>query len=160
MRAWAGFLAGIVVGALAVAWVAGGTRADFYVRASAGGRDILDARVDEGAIGRAINIPAATLGEASVRKRSWGVLTTYEFTLRLRPELSGDAAAAVRGLDVSVRLPGRVTATNASKLVAGAAVWEGLPAEALLVRTRAVQGSRLLVLAAVTALALALYRRR
>lgn len=143
--------------ALAVAAItAGGTRFEAFVRVAGEGRFLLDARLDEPAVGRLINIPAATLGEAAFAKRSWVVASTYAFSLRIRPELA--PGRAVQDLQVSVRLPGRVTSTNATRVAGGLAVWESVPARGLSLRTVAVHWVPLILLAVVAGFFA--YRRR
>jgi len=154
---------GVVIGAAAAlvasALLTGGTRAEMYVRVTGAGQYLLDARVDEPAVGRVVNVPLASLGEAIILKRSWIVATTYAFALRVRPELaSGPERAAISGLVVTGRLPGRVVATNATRVAAGTAVWEGLP-RVLQLRTVTVHWVRVVILAAVLALAIGVQRR-
>jgi hypothetical protein len=146
---------GALVALAAAMLVGGGTATEIYARVSSGGGYLLDARLDESTLGRAVNIPAATWGEASFRRRSWFVLTSYAFTLRLRAEVTPGAARALRDFQVSARLPGRVVATNASRISSGTATWDALTTEPLILRTRAVHylraaGILLLIVVGVT----------
>jgi hypothetical protein len=146
MTPWAkGVLAGLAVGLL-IAFLAGSTSVDAYVRVTGDGQPLLDTRVDESVVGRIVNIPVASLGELSVSKRAWLVATTYAFTLRVRPELAREPERSIAGLLVSVRLPGRVLTTNATRVTGGTAVWEGLPTDALHLRTVAVEWMRVGIL--------------
>ena len=159
-RWWSGFAAGLVVAA--VAWSvagAGRTRADIFARVGAGGRYLLDVRLDESALGRAVNIPAATLGEATLTKRSLFIVTDYAFSLSLRTDMTPETRGALRGLEVSVRLPGSPRGTNATRVTAGTAQWEALGAEPLQFRTRTVHWFRIALLAAAFALVMLFGRR-
>lgn len=160
MNTWGkGFLAGVVATLVLVAIGAGTTRFEAFVRVTSGDRFLLDARLDEPALGRVLNIPVATLGEASFAKRSWVIGTTYEFHLQLRPEVAPGPGRAIRDLEVSIRLPGRPAFTNATRYAGGAAVWETLPADALRLRTRAVHWLRILVILIIVAGAIVISRR-
>lgn len=146
MSTWA---KGFVVGAGAmfvVAVLIGGTQFDAFVRITGSGQALLDTRVDEPAVGRIVNIPVGSLGDASVGKRTWLVATSYAFTLRLRPEVAPSPGRALSGLQVSVRLPGRVVSTNATRVTAGTAAWDVLPPDALHLRTLAVHWVRVIIL--------------
>jgi len=57
-----------------------------------------------------------------------------------------------------VRLPGRVLTTNATHVTAGTAVWEGMPADALQLRTVAVEWGRVAILVVVLVVGLRLRR--
>lgn len=161
MSAWGrGFLTGAAAALLLLAFVSGATRFDAFVRVAAEDRFVLDTRVDEPVLSRVINVPVATLGEASFTKRSWLLFTSYEFALQLRPEVAPGPGRAIQDLQVSVRLPGSVTFTNATRISAGAAVWETLPSEPLVVRTRAVHWVRVLLVVLLAAVGVAAARRR
>lgn len=138
-----GFILGLIVGLL-LALIGGGTQFDAFVRVAGDGRLLLDARLDESAIGRVTNLPVGAFGDATVTKRTWILATSYGFVLHLQPEMTGPARP-VQGLQVSIKLPGYVTATNATRVAAGTAVWETLPPGELLVRTRAIHWGRILV---------------
>lgn len=157
-----GILIGLVAG-LAIAWLTGGTHLDAFLRVTGGGQYLLDTRVDESALGRIINIPAASLGEVSLLKRSWIVASMYVFTLQLRPEIVAargeDPGRALSGLLVNVRLPGRVVATNATQVTAGTAAWDALPRDALYVRTLAVHWAVVIILVAALAIGVGARRR-
>ncbi len=148
-----GLLAGIAAGLL-LAGLTGGTQVEAFVRVTAGGPYLLDTRVDESAVGRIVNVPVASLGEVSVLKRSWIVASTYAFSLRIRPEVMPEPGRPLSGLQVSVRLPGRVIATNAPRVAAGSALWDMLPPDALLLRTVTVHWVRVVILAAVAVVAI------
>jgi hypothetical protein len=158
MTPWTkGAFAGLAVGLLIALW-AGNTSVDAFVRVTGDGQPLLDTRVDESVVGRLVNIPVASLGELAVTKRTWLVATTYAFTLRVRPELAPGPERPLTTLLVNVRLPGRVVTTNATRIAAGTAVWEGMPADALQLRTVAVEWARIAILVLVLAVGLALRR--
>ena len=158
MTPWArGAFAGLAVGLLIAFW-AGNTSVDAFVRVTGDGQPLLDTRVDESVVGRLINIPVASLGELSVSKREWLVATTYVFALRVRPELAPGPERPLTRLVVNVRLPGRVVATNATRVTGGTAVWEGVSVEGLQLRTVAVAWARVAILAVVLVVGLRLRR--
>lgn len=141
MTPWArGLMAGAVLG-LAAGALAGSARVDAIVRPEAGG-PVVDLRVDEPLLERLTRPAAGTLGEVSIRRRSWVVASVYEVSLRTTPA----AADALAGVRLSVSLPGRVTAPGA-RVAGGTATWDGL-AGSLGARARAVHGTRLAVVAA------------
>lgn len=148
-----GILTGLLAG-LVIAWLAGGTHFEAFLRVTGGGQYLLDIRADESALGRIVNIPAASLGETSLLKRSWIVASTYVFTLQLRPEIAPEPGRAITGLAANVRLPGRVVATNATRVAAGTAIWDTLPPEALYLRTLSVHWAAVIILVAVLAIGL------
>lgn len=157
---WRGFLVGAAAALAVVAVVAGGTRFEAFVRvAGGGGRLLLDARLDEPIVGRVVNVPVGTLGEAAFRKRDWILLTTYEMVLRIRPEAAPGAGRAVQDLQVTVRLPGYVLATNADRTGGGSATWDAFPAAPARLRTLAVSWLRVALLAGAAAAAVAGGRR-
>lgn len=158
MTPWSkGALAGLAVGLLAAAW-AGNTSVEALVRVTADGQPLVDTRVDESVVGRIVNIPVASLGELSVSKRTWVVATTYAFTLRIRPEVAPGPERALSGLLINARLPGRVVMSNATRVSGGTAVWEGLPPDALTLKTVAIEWARLGILALFLAVGGALRR--
>ncbi len=158
MTPWAkGAVAGLAVGLLIAFW-AGNTSVDAFVRVTGDGQLLLDTRVDESVVGRLVNIPVASLGELSVSKRTWLLATTYVFTLRVRPELASGSERPLTKLMVNVRLPGQVLATNASRVTGGTAVWEGIPADALQLRTVAIEWARVAILGVALVLGLRLRR--
>lgn len=158
MTPWAkGAFAGLAVGLLIAVW-AGNTSVDAFVRVTGDGQPLLDTRVDESVVGRLVNIPVAALGELSVSKRVWLVATTYAFTLRVRPELAPGPERPLTRLLVNVRLPGRVLATNATRVTGGTAEWEGVPSDALQLRTVTVEWARVAILVVVLVIALGLRR--
>jgi hypothetical protein len=102
--------------------------------------------VDESVVGRLVNMPIASLGELSVSKRAWLVATTYVFTLRVRPDGAPGSERTLTNFLVNVRLPGRVLTTNATRVTGGTAVWEGIPPDALQLRTVSVEWARIAIL--------------
>ena len=116
--------------------------------------------VGAGTLGRVLNLPVAVLGEASFAKRSWLVATTYDFTLRLQPDVAPALAGAVRSVEVAVTLLGRVSLSNASRMAEGTAVWDTLPAGPLRVQTRVVHWGRIVLTAIIIAALLLLGRQR
>lgn len=138
--------------------LAGGTQFDAFVRITGSDQYLLDARVDEPALGRIVNIPVGSLGDASLGKRTWLVATSYAFTLRLRPEVAPGPGRSVSGLQVSVRLPGGIVSTNATRVTAGTAVWDALPPDALRLRTLAVHWVRVIILVAGLAIGIGIRR--
>lgn len=160
MNAWVkGFAVGAIAGLALAILLAGGTRFEAFVRVAASGRYLLDARLDESALGRVINLPVASLGEASVVKRSWFLATTYHFVLLLRPEVAPGPGREVQELQVSVTLPGRATSTNATRITGGTALWEALPDVPLYLDTTAVHWGRALLVAAIAGIGIAVGRR-
>ena len=168
-----GILIGLVAG-LAIAWLTGGTHLDAFLRVTGGGQYLLDTRVDESTLGRIINIPAASLGDVSLQKRSWIFASMYVFTLQLRPEIAaargprkfalanfwgGEPGRAISGLAVNVRLPGRLVATNATRVTAGTAAWDALPRDGLYLRTLVVQWAAVIILVAALAIGVGARRR-
>ncbi len=139
LKPWAkGFWTGAVLTGVLLG-IAMSARVDAFVRATTGDQIVLDARVDEGPLRRAVNIPLATLGDVSVGKRSYLFVTTYQFTLHLRPDRESGSGRAGDGLTVSAQLPGTITATNAPQIAGGVAHWPTVPPEGLELHTRAVQ---------------------
>ncbi len=134
-----GFWMGVAFTAILAGFVLSTTHFEAFVRATMGDQLLLDARGDESRLGRAINLPVATLGEASFMKRSYLLITTYDFALRTRPDGGTGAGSAVQGLTVSVELPGAVTSTNATRLAGRTAFWTTVPAEGLVLHTRVIQ---------------------
>jgi hypothetical protein len=140
-----GLLAGLAVG-LAVGALAGSSRVEGVVRSAAGGV-VVDIRVDEPVLGRLIRPAVGTVGEVRVVRRSWVVASTYEVSLHPSPQ----AAEALAGVRVAVRLPGRIRAAGA-EISGGVATWDRLQAT-LQAQSRAVHWLRLAVVAAVVAAA-------
>ncbi len=136
MTGWAkGFWIGALLVGLLVA-VAGGTRFEGFLRITPADQIVLDVRGDESALGRVVNPPVATVGEAALVKRSYVVVQTYDFALRLRREV---VEAGIRGLTVTVQLPGTITATNATEVEGRTARWATIPTTGVELRTRAIQ---------------------
>src|SRR3990170_1982091 len=129
MNGWGrGVGVGFILGLLLAAVFTRSTAFEMFARIGTDGRLLLDARGDESTVGRVLNLPVGVLGEASFAKRSWLVLTAYDFTLRLQPDVAPTLTQAVRSFQVSVTLPGRVRNSNASRMSEGTAVWDTLPA--------------------------------
>src|SRR3972149_5306847 len=138
MNGWGrGVGVGFILGLLLAAGFTRSTALETFARIGTDGRLLLDARGDESTVGRVRNLPVAVLGEASFAKRSWLVVTTYDFTLRLQPDVAPALAGAVGSFEVVVTLPGRVRTSNAPRMSAGTALWDTLPAGPLRVPTRA-----------------------
>jgi hypothetical protein len=136
MTGWAkGFWIGALLVGILVA-VVGTTRVEGFVRITPADQLVLDVRGDESALSRVVNLPVGTLGETALVKRSYVLVQTYDFTLRLRREV---VEAEIRGLTVTVHLPGTVTATNATEVTGGIARWATVPPTGLELRTRAIQ---------------------
>jgi len=136
MAAWAkGFWIGALLVGLLVA-VAGRTRFEGFLRIAPDDQLVLDVRGDESPLGRVVNPPVAAVGEAELVKRSYVLVQTYDFALRLRREV---VEAGIRGLTVTVQLPGTTTATNATEVVGRTARWTTIPPTGLELRTRAIQ---------------------
>ncbi len=149
MRTWAtGLTLGFVVGLAVATAMARSTSVEMFARVGPDGRILLDARSDESPVARVRNLPSAVLGEAVMRKKSWLVATAYQFTLQVRPEVAPGLSGPVRGLEVVVSLPGRVSRSNANRIEEGRAVWDRLPGGPLRVETRAVHWGRILLIVA------------
>src|SRR3989442_3893939 len=146
MTPWAkGAFAGLAVGLLIAFW-AGNYLVDAFIRVTGDGQPLLDPRVDESVVGRLVNIPVASLGELAVSKRVWLVVTTYVFTLRVRPELAPGPERPLTRLLVNVRLPGRAVTTNATRVTGGNGAWEGMPPGPPDIRPLAVREGRVAIL--------------
>lgn len=136
MAVWAkGFWIGVLLVGLLVA-VAGSTRFEGFLQITPADQIVLDVRGDESALGRLVNPPVAAVGEAVLVKRSYVLVQTYDFALRLRREV---VEAGIRGLTVTVQLPGTTTSTNATEVVGRTARWATIPANGLELRARAIQ---------------------
>lgn len=142
-----GLLVGLIVAVLSVGLATRTTTFEAFVRVGTGGHVLLDIRQDEPVVSRVVNAPVAALGEATLAKRSWVVATTYGFFLQLRPQVAPGPGRAVESLQVSVSLPGRVLASNATRITNSGAVWETLPAEGLHVQTRTIHWVRIIAFA-------------
>lgn len=161
MNGWSrGAGIGVILGLLLAGVLTRSTTFQTFARVGTEGRFLLDLRGDESPVGRVFNLPVAVLGEASFVKRSWLVVTTYDFTLRLQRDVAPALAPAVRSLEVAVTVPGRVTNSNAPRVSAGTAVWEALPAGPLRVQSRVVHWGRLVLAAIIVAVLLVLGRGR
>jgi hypothetical protein len=118
----AGFWLGALVAAVLFA-ATGGTTLDVRVTGTEPGRAQLEQNVDQGALAGLLTPSAPAIGVLHIRKRTWGVLTTYSATLAA----PGARAAGAPDLRVLLTLPGTVTATNAAGREGRALVWTGLP---------------------------------
>jgi len=132
------FWLGVAFTAVLATLVLSTTRFEAFVRATLGDQVIVDVRGDESPLGRITNLPVATLGEAAFVKKSYLLMTTYDFSLRARRE-AGRSGPGAQDFSVSVELPGTVTATNATRLTGRTAFWTTVPAEGVVLRTRAIQ---------------------
>ena len=120
-----GTIAAFWLGALfaAVLFTAtGGTAVDVRVVGTEAGRAQLEQDVDQGALAGLL-APSVPLGVLHIKKRSWGVVTTYSETLAA----PGARAAGAPDMRVLLTLPGAVTVTNAAGREGRALVWTALP---------------------------------
>lgn len=137
MTAWT---KGFWIGAALVAMlgiVGGSTRFEGFLRI-AGDQIVLDVRGDQSTLGRVINPPIGALGEASLVKRSYVIVSTYDFVLRLRPEIMTESGGTLSGLTISAQLPGTTTATNATERIGTMARWTTIPSDGVMLRTRVI----------------------
>ena len=159
MNGWGrGVGVGFILGLLLAAVFTRSTAFEMFARIGTDGRLLLDGRGDESTVGRVRNLPVAVLGEAAFAKRSWLVVTTYDFTLRLQPDVAPALAGAVGSSEVAVTLPGRVRTSNAPRMSEGTALWDTLPEGPLRVQTRTVHWGRLVLTAIIIAALLLLGR--
>src|SRR3989304_5138921 len=137
MNGWGrGVGVGFILGLLLAAVFTRSTAFEMFARVGTDGRLLLDGRGDESTVGRVRNLPVAVLGEASFAKRSWLVVTTYDFTLRLQPDVAPALAGAVGSFEVVVTLPGRARASIGPHMPATLPPWARRPQEPLRVQTR------------------------
>jgi hypothetical protein len=133
----------------------GGTTIDLRVTGSEMGRAQLEQEIDQSAIGRLLVPGALPLGTIHIRKRTWGLVTTYSETLAA----PAAQAAGVPDVRVVLTAPGAVTVTNAAGRDGRALVWNGLPGpEPAWAETRAVNWAA--VVFAAFAGAVSVWRRR
>jgi len=125
-RRSAGAVAGFWLGAVLTTMLfaaTGGTTLDVRVTGTEAGRAQLEQEVDQGAL-RGLLVPSApAIGALHIKKRSWGIVTTYSETLAA----PAARAAGVPDVRVLLTLPGAVAATNAAGREGRALVWTGLP---------------------------------
>ncbi len=149
---------GFILGLLLAAVFTRSTAFEMFARIGTDGRLLLDGRGDESTVGRVLNLPVAVLGEASFAKRNWLVVTTYDFTLRPRPDVAPGLAGTAGSFEVAVTLPGRVRNSNAPRMSEGTALWDTLLEGPLRVQTRTVHWGRLVLTAIIIAALLLLGR--
>jgi len=152
-----GTVAGFWLGALVAAGLfaaTGGTTLDIRVTGTEAGRAQLEQDVDQGALAGLLAPSAPALGVLHIKKRTWGVVTTYSETLAA----PGARAAGAPDMRVLLTVPGAVTVTNAAGREGRALVWTGLPGpEPAWAEARAVNW--VVVVAAVIAAAVSLWMR-
>lgn len=117
----AGFWLGVLFAAVLFA-ATGGTAVDIRIVGTEAGRAQLEQHVDQGALAGLL-APSAPLGVLHIKKRSWGLATTYSETLAAR----GARGAGAQEMRVLLTLPGAVTGTNAPGREGRALVWTTLP---------------------------------
>lgn len=150
-NAVAGFWLGALVAAVLFA-ATGGTTIDIRVTGTEGGRGQLEQGIDQGPLAGLLAPAAPVLGVLHIKKRAWGLATTYSETLAA----PGARAAGAPDLRVLLSVPGTVTVTNAAGREGRALVWTGLPGpEPAWTEARAVNW--LVVVAAVAAAAVSLW---
>ncbi|HLY21949.1 MAG TPA: hypothetical protein VKT83_05730 [bacterium] len=118
----AGFWLGALVAAVLFA-ATGGTTLDIRVTGTEAGRAQLEQSVDQGTFAGLLTPSAPALGVLHIKKRTWGVVTTYSETLAA----PGARAAGAPDMRVLLTVPGAVTVTNAAGRDGRALVWTGLP---------------------------------
>lgn len=151
-----GTVAGFWLGALlaAVLFAAtGGTTIDIRVTGTEAGRAQLEQAVDQGSLAGLLAPSAPAIGVLHIRKRTWGLATTYSETLAA----PGARAAGAPDMRVLLTVPGAVTVTNAPGREGRALVWSGLPGpEPAWAEARAVNWP--VIVAAVAAAAVSLWK--
>lgn len=152
-----GTVAGFWLGALSAAVLfaaTGGTAVDIRVVGTEAGRAQLEQDVDRGALAGLL-APSAPLGVLHIKKRSWGLATTYSETLAA----PGARAAGAPEMRVLLTLPGTVTVTNAAGREGRALVWTALPGpEPAWAEARAVNWFAVVAAAAAAAISLWMLR--
>ena len=121
-----GTVAGFWLGALLTAAVfaaTGGTAVDIRVTGTEAGRAQLEQAVDQSAVAALLLPGAPAIGTLHIKKRNWGLMTTYSETLAA----PAARAAGIPDVRVLLTVPGAVTVTNASGREGRALVWTGLP---------------------------------
>jgi hypothetical protein len=121
-----GTLAGFWVGAIVTAVLfaaTGGTTLDLRVTGGETGQAQLEQAIDQSTLAGLLVPAPPALGTLHIRKRTWGIVTTYYETLAA----PGARAAGAPEIRVLLTAPGAVTATNAAGREGRALVWRGLP---------------------------------
>jgi len=128
----------------------GGTALDLRVVAGdAGAR--LEQAVDQGALAGLLAPAAPVIGVLHIKKRTWGLVTTYAETLAA----PGARAAGTPDVRVLLTMPGTVTDTNAPGREGRALLWNGLPGvEPAWAESRAVNGPALVFVVAAAVVSL------
>lgn len=122
MRGVGGFWVGVLVTAALFA-ATGGTTLDLRVTATEAGRAQLEQSIDQGALAGLLAPTAPALGTLHIRKRTWGIVTTYSETLAA----PAARAAGMPDIRVLLTVPGGVTDTNAAGREGRALLWTGFP---------------------------------
>lgn len=121
-----GAVAGFWLGALltAVLFAAtGGTTLDIRVTGTEAGRAQVEQQIDQGSLTGLFAPSAPAIATLHIRKRTWGIATTYAETLAA----PAARAAGVPDVRLLLTVPGAVTVTNAAGREGRALVWTGLP---------------------------------
>ena len=152
-----GAVAGFWVGALLTAALfaaTGGTTVTLRVTGGETGRVQLEQEIDQSAL-RSLVPASPSLGALHIRKRTWGIVTTYSETLAA----PAAQAAGIPDMRVLLTAPGAVTVTNAAGREGRALLWRGLPGpEPAWAETRAINWS--VVMFAAVAAAWSIWGRR
>jgi hypothetical protein len=157
--AWAFWIG---VAAAAIVFVATGTTTVELDATALGPRDIaLVGRADQGVLGGLLSAEPLPLGRVRIVKRNWGVVDTYTEQIAVATAaLTGYTGAAV-AIQVRLRLPGTIAATNATGRDGETLVWAPLPADGQLwAQSRVVQWPVVLLVAAVAAIVFVLAKPR
>lgn len=120
-----GPVAGFWLGALltAVLFAAtGGTTLDIRVIGTEAGRAQVEQEIDQSSLAGLFS-PSAPIATLHIKKRTWGIVTTYSETLAA----PAARAAGVPDVRVLLTVPGTVTVTNAAGREGRALVWTALP---------------------------------
>ncbi len=121
-----GAVAGFWLGALLTAMLfaaTGGTTLDIRVTGTEAGRAQLEQGIDQSSLAGLLAPSAPAIATLHIKKRSWGIVTTYSETLAA----PAARAAGVPNVRVLLTVPGAVTVTNAAGREGRALVWTGLP---------------------------------
>jgi hypothetical protein len=121
-----GAVRGFWVGALLTAALfaaTGGTTVDLRVSGTDAGGAQLGQAIDQSALSGLLVPAAPPLGTLHIRKRTWGIVSTYSETLAA----PAAQAAGLPPIRVVLTAPGAVTVTNAPGRDGRALVWTGLP---------------------------------
>jgi hypothetical protein len=137
--------------AWAVFAATGGTAVDLRVVAAGAGGARLEQDIDQSALAGLLAPAAPVIGVLHIKKRSWGLVTTYAETLAA----PGARAAGAPDVRVLLTAPGSVTDTNAPSREGRALVWTGLPGvEPAWAESRAVNGPAAVFVAAAAVVSL------